>query len=74
MKAVTWQGRKDMRVVEVPDPQIIDPTDAIIQVTSPRPRRIPGGGTRVRETPPERVAAVVCACPLRTRDLVDQWI
>ena len=34
MKAVTWQGRKDMRVEEVPDPTIQEPTDAIIKVTS----------------------------------------
>ncbi|MDP2772564.1 MAG: zinc-dependent alcohol dehydrogenase [Nocardioides sp.] len=34
MKAVTWQGPKDMRVEDVPDPQIVDPTDAIIRVTT----------------------------------------
>ncbi|MGZ5400699.1 MAG: alcohol dehydrogenase catalytic domain-containing protein [Nocardioides sp.] len=34
MKAVTWHARKDIRVTEVPDPQLVDPTDAIIQVTS----------------------------------------
>ncbi|MCW2797597.1 zinc-dependent alcohol dehydrogenase [Nocardioides sp.] len=34
MKAVTWQGPKDIRVEEVPDPRIIDPTDAIIRVTT----------------------------------------
>jgi threonine dehydrogenase-like Zn-dependent dehydrogenase len=34
MKAVTWQGRRDMRVEEVPDPVIEQPTDAIIKVTS----------------------------------------
>ncbi|MEV7428429.1 MULTISPECIES: zinc-dependent alcohol dehydrogenase [unclassified Nocardioides] len=34
MKAVTWQGTRDMQVVEVPDPTIVDPTDAIIKVTS----------------------------------------
>ncbi|GAA3809919.1 zinc-dependent alcohol dehydrogenase [Nocardioides panacisoli] len=34
MKAVTWQGVHDMRVEEVPDPRIEDPTDAIIKVTS----------------------------------------
>ncbi len=34
MKAVTWHGRKDMRVEEVPDPTIQEPTDAIIKVTS----------------------------------------
>lgn len=34
MRAVTWQGRLDMQVVDVPDPRIEQPTDAIIQVTS----------------------------------------
>jgi threonine dehydrogenase-like Zn-dependent dehydrogenase len=34
MKAVTWQGRRDMRVEEVPDPILKKPTDAIIKVTS----------------------------------------
>ena len=34
MKAVTWQGMHDMQVTEVPDPQIQEPTDAIIKITS----------------------------------------
>lgn len=34
MKAVTWQGRKDIRVEDVPDPGIQEPTDAVIRVTS----------------------------------------
>jgi threonine dehydrogenase-like Zn-dependent dehydrogenase len=34
MKAVTWQGVEDVRVEEVPDPKIEEPTDAIIRVTS----------------------------------------
>jgi threonine dehydrogenase-like Zn-dependent dehydrogenase len=34
MKAVTWQGVHDMQVSEVPDPQIQEPTDVIIKVTS----------------------------------------
>jgi threonine dehydrogenase-like Zn-dependent dehydrogenase len=34
MKAVTWQGRRDMQVVEVPDPRIEQPTDVVIDVTS----------------------------------------
>ena len=34
MKAVTWQGPRDMRVEEVPDPTILEPTDAIIRVTT----------------------------------------
>jgi len=34
MKAVTWQGKRDMRVETVPDPKIQEPTDAIIRVTS----------------------------------------
>ena len=34
MKAVTWHGNHDVRVDEVPDPTIEQPTDAIIRVTS----------------------------------------
>lgn len=34
MKAVTWHGKRDVRVDTVPDPKIQEPTDAIIEVTS----------------------------------------
>ncbi len=34
MKAVTWQGKRDVRVEQVPDPKIEEPTDAIIEITS----------------------------------------
>ncbi|WP_073946331.1 zinc-dependent alcohol dehydrogenase [Streptomyces kebangsaanensis] len=34
MKAVTWQGKRDVRVEEVPDPKIQEPTDAVIRITS----------------------------------------
>jgi len=34
MRAVTWQGRRDVRVETVPDPAIEQPTDAIVRVTS----------------------------------------
>ena len=34
MKAVTWHGKRDVRVDEVPDPRIVEPTDAIVRVTS----------------------------------------
>lgn len=34
MKAICWQGKKDLRCEEVPDPTIQDPKDAIIRVTS----------------------------------------
>jgi threonine dehydrogenase-like Zn-dependent dehydrogenase len=34
MKAVAWHGTHDVRVDEVPDPAIEEPTDAIIRVTS----------------------------------------
>lgn len=33
MKALCWYGKKDVRVSNVPDPAIINPHDAIIQVT-----------------------------------------
>jgi threonine dehydrogenase-like Zn-dependent dehydrogenase len=34
MKALTWQGKRDVRVEEVPDPRIEEPTDAIVRITS----------------------------------------
>lgn len=34
MKAICWHGKQDMRLDTVPDPTIIEPTDAIIQITS----------------------------------------
>ena len=34
MRALTWQGLGDVRVEEVPDPRIQEPTDAIVRVTS----------------------------------------
>ena len=34
MKALTWQAKRTVSVEEVPDPKIIEPTDAIIRVTS----------------------------------------
>ncbi|HYO40262.1 MAG TPA: zinc-dependent alcohol dehydrogenase [Nocardioidaceae bacterium] len=34
MKALTWHGKRDVRVEDVPDPRIEHPTDAIIKVTS----------------------------------------
>jgi threonine dehydrogenase-like Zn-dependent dehydrogenase len=34
MKAVTWHGKRDVRVDTVPDPVIREPTDAIVRVTS----------------------------------------
>lgn len=34
MRAVTWQGRRDIRVETVPDPSLEKSTDAIIRITS----------------------------------------
>ncbi|RSM96906.1 glutathione-dependent formaldehyde dehydrogenase [Streptomyces sp. WAC 01325] len=34
MRAVTWQGKRDVRVETVPDPGIQEPTDAIVRITS----------------------------------------
>ena len=34
MRAVTWQGRHKISVETVPDPEIVNPRDAIIRVTS----------------------------------------
>src|SRR3954447_10323554 len=34
MKALTWHGKRDVRVEEVPDPRIQEPTDAVVRITS----------------------------------------
>jgi threonine dehydrogenase-like Zn-dependent dehydrogenase len=34
MKALTWHGKRDVRVDTVPDPRIEQPTDAIVRITT----------------------------------------
>jgi threonine dehydrogenase-like Zn-dependent dehydrogenase len=34
MKALTWQGKRDVRLEEVPDPVLEQPTDAIVRITT----------------------------------------
>jgi threonine dehydrogenase-like Zn-dependent dehydrogenase len=34
MQAVTWQGKRNIQTIEVPDPKIEEPTDALLRVTS----------------------------------------
>ncbi|MDX6366556.1 MAG: hypothetical protein QOK30_1632 [Nocardioidaceae bacterium] len=34
MRALTWQGKRDVQVETVPDPRIEAPTDAIVRITS----------------------------------------
>jgi threonine dehydrogenase-like Zn-dependent dehydrogenase len=34
MKALTFHGKRDVRIDDVPDPSIQDPTDAIVRITS----------------------------------------
>jgi threonine dehydrogenase-like Zn-dependent dehydrogenase len=34
MKAVTWHGKRDVRVDTVPDPKIQEPTDVIVRITT----------------------------------------
>jgi threonine dehydrogenase-like Zn-dependent dehydrogenase len=34
MRALTWHGKRDVRVDTVPDPAIREPTDAIVRITS----------------------------------------
>jgi threonine dehydrogenase-like Zn-dependent dehydrogenase len=36
MKAVTWHGKRDVRVDTVADPEIQRPTDVIVPITSSR--------------------------------------
>ena len=34
MRALTWHGKHDVRMETVPDPQIVNPRDAVIRITS----------------------------------------
>lgn len=34
MKALVWHGKEDVRIDRVPDPAIVEPTDAIVQITA----------------------------------------
>ncbi|SEV99565.1 zinc-dependent alcohol dehydrogenase [Natrinema salifodinae] len=34
MRALTWHGEQDVRVSDVPEPEIVNPTDAIIEITA----------------------------------------
>ncbi len=34
MRALTWHGKHDVRVETVPDPEIVNPRDAVVKVTS----------------------------------------
>ncbi len=34
MKAVTWHGKRDVRVDDVPEPTIQEPNDAIVRITT----------------------------------------
>ena len=34
MKALTWQGKRDVTIEDVPDPKLEEPTDAIVRITS----------------------------------------
>jgi threonine dehydrogenase-like Zn-dependent dehydrogenase len=34
MKAITWQGKQEVKLDDVPDPAIVNPHDAVVRVTS----------------------------------------
>lgn len=34
MRALTWQGTEKLSVETVPDPQVVEPTDAVVRITS----------------------------------------
>jgi threonine dehydrogenase-like Zn-dependent dehydrogenase len=34
VRALTWQGKRSVSVEDVPDPQVVDPTDAVVRITS----------------------------------------
>ena len=47
MRALTWQGRHDVRVDTVPDPEIVNPRDAILKAFGTK-RRSPGADGRAQ--------------------------
>jgi len=34
MEALTWHGERDVRVEEVPEPELVNPSDAVIEITA----------------------------------------
>jgi threonine dehydrogenase-like Zn-dependent dehydrogenase len=34
LKALTWHGKRDVRIDNVPDPTIQEPTDAVVHMTT----------------------------------------
>src|SRR3712207_9301384 len=34
MKALTWHGKRDVLIENLPDPTIVEPTDAIVRITT----------------------------------------
>ena len=36
MRALTWHGKRDVRVEDVPDPRIEQPTDAVVRALEGR--------------------------------------
>jgi threonine dehydrogenase-like Zn-dependent dehydrogenase len=56
MHAVTWHGRRDVRVEAVPDPCLEGPTGAIIRVTS---RGLCGSDVAPREVAAASIGAGV---------------
>jgi threonine dehydrogenase-like Zn-dependent dehydrogenase len=34
LKALTWHGKRDVRVDNVPDPAVREPTDAVVRMTT----------------------------------------
>ena len=57
MRAVCWEGKKNIQVLSVPDPSIINPRDAIVKITTTAicgaigdASRVGGNRVRHRET------------------------
>ena len=52
MKALCWHGEEDVRVDEVPDPEIVNPHDANVLLAVPREGSHPRPPWRSRFTAP----------------------
>jgi threonine dehydrogenase-like Zn-dependent dehydrogenase len=62
MNAVVWMGKKNVEVQQVEDPQILDPRDCIVKITS---TAICGSDSTSSTATSRRSAAHSCWAPRR---------
>ena len=50
MRALVWHGKRDVRIDQVPDPRLQEPTDAIVRITTTAICGSAGDGRGLHET------------------------